>query len=267
MSVNQEKINAIKNKIWSLTQDNKPMSGNDIPDRLDDVYKAGQSSVWDNITDRYTRNVWDRGFSRWRVDGEFFRPQQTLDVTGISSQMFYYAVTSEPIDAQAIEEEIGHPLFDFRTAQRLDYFNNPGVFSTLGTIDLTGCIFSTSLDQFCATNTTVNYLTSIKKLIVHAETYFKNTMFRYCSNLTHCIFEGTIGTSGLTLSFCTSLDLESITSIFRCLSSETTGLSITLSQNAVNKAFETSEGADDGSQSQDWADYVGSRSNWTISLA
>lgn len=226
-------------------------------------------TAWNAITCNNTRTTYDRGFSWWRIEPSFFRPPQTLKVTGTSSQMFYWAYpeTGKPLDAQALEDELGHPLFDTSEATRLDYFNNPGVFSTLGIIDLSSCTTSAALSQFCSTNTTANYLTSIKKLIVSANTYFVSTMFRYCSALTHCPFEGTIGTNGLTMSFCTSLDKESLTSIVNCLSTTTSSLTVTLSKAAVDKAFETSSGANNGSTSGEWTTLKGTKTNWTITLA
>ena len=239
------------------------------------ISERALNDMWASITQNNKREVYDRGFSQWSIREETFRPPHTLRVGGVSSQMFYNAVLHEslpeyesrPIDAQKYEDETGRPMFDTSLATRLDYFNNPGVFSTLGVIDVTRCTTSVSLTQFCSTNTFVDYLRSIKKLLVSADTYFDTTMFRYCSGLTHCVFEGTIGKGGLNLSFCTSLDYESIMSIFRSLSSTTSGLTVTLSRTAVNKAFETSPGANDGTTSQDWNDFVASRSNWTISLA
>ena len=68
------------------------------------------------------------------------------------------------------------------------------------------------------------------------------------------------------MSQCTLLDKESLTSIINCLSDSTSGLTVTLSLTAVNKAFEITNGADNGSNSTEWLNLVNTRSNWTISL-
>ncbi len=59
---------------------------------------------------------------------------------------------------------------------------------------------------------------------------------------------------------------ESIQSIFGGLNTEATGNTLTLRQVAVKKAFETSEGANDGDTSETWNALVASKPNWTITL-
>ena len=85
--------------------------------------------------------------------------------------------------------------------------------------------------------------------------------------LENVTMEGQITKSGLNMKSCTKLSKASIENIIGCLSTDSTGQSITLSQTAVKKAFETSAGANDGNTSTEWTTLANSRSNWTISLA
>jgi hypothetical protein len=55
--------------------------------------------------------------------------------------------------------------------------------------------------------------------------------------------------------------------IINGLNSEVTGQTLTLSLKAVKKAFETSEGANDGDTSAAWSELVASKPNWTITLS
>jgi hypothetical protein len=64
----------------------------------------------------------------------------------------------------------------------------------------------------------------------------------------------------------TKLSKDSIISIINALSTTTSGLSITLSKVAVNKAFETSEGANDGSTSAEWLNLIATRPNVSFNL-
>lgn len=64
-----------------------------------------------------------------------------------------------------------------------------------------------------------------------------------------------------------SLTAESIRSIFGGLNSEVTGQTLTIPRNAVKKAFETSEGANDGDTSAEWLALKDSKPNWTITLS
>ena len=78
-------------------------------------------------------------------------------------------------------------------------------------------------------------------------------------------FQGTISIS-LDLSEAPVLSAASIENVISCLSSSSSGLTLTLSAAAVNAAFETAEGSNDGSQSASWAALIATKSNWTISL-
>ena len=73
----------------------------------------------------------------------------------------------------------------------------------------------------------------------------------------------------LSFSSSTQLTAESIQSIIDGLNEEVTGQTVTLSKTAVNKAFETSEGALDGSISEnsEWFNLIATKTNWTITLS
>lgn len=60
---------------------------------------------------------------------------------------------------------------------------------------------------------------------------------------------------------------ESIQSTIDGLNSEVTGQTLTIPRNAAKKAFETSEGANDGDTSETWNALVASKPNWTITLS
>ena len=78
-------------------------------------------------------------------------------------------------------------------------------------------------------------------------------------------FQGTIGIS-LDLSEAPVLSAESIENAISCLSDGASELTLTLSEAAVNAAFETSVDAADGATSAEWTALVDSKPNWTISL-
>ena len=78
-------------------------------------------------------------------------------------------------------------------------------------------------------------------------------------------FQGTISFT-FDVSGAPSLSAESIRSVISCLSDSSQGLTLTLSKAAVDKAYESLEGAADGSTSAAWKAIVDSKTNWTISL-
>lgn len=109
-------------------------------------------------------------------------------------------------------------------------------------------------------------LENARTLHVREDTKYTSA-FSGCSSLEEIRFNGTIGQNGLSFAQSTKLSKDSIESVIEHLSSTTSGLTVTFSRTAVNKAFETSSGAADGSTSTEWTTLVASKSNWTISLA
>ena len=104
-------------------------------------------------------------------------------------------------------------------------------------------------------------------LEVHESVVF-NTTFSACVALEEITVAGTIG-KAIDFSPCAKLNRASIESIIGALSEATSGLEARLSKAAVNKAFETSEGANDGVSSAAWYTLGGDgrdKSNWVISL-
>ena len=273
MSITQDKINAIKTAIWGKLNTAEPMSGNDIPDKINDVYDAGKQEMldswWNSLTNNGARKTWNYAFSDMRLKNALFRPPCTMVANGNASCMFYNSLVDVPIDCQALEEELGYPILDTSGATNLSYFNYTGVFSTLGTVDISKVTNSSNLHYAFRTSSNINYLRSIKKLIVSTNTAFNSNMFQNATALTHCVFEGTIAKNGLDMSSCTQLDKESITSIINCTwnsDASTWGYTITLSQNAVATAFETEPGAYNGHLSEEWTALVQQAGNWTINL-
>ena len=92
-----------------------------------------------------------------------------------------------------------------------------------------------------------------------------DAMFSVCYELREVRFKGAL-IYDLSLKYSTKLSKDSILSLMACLSAEASGKTLTLSQTAVDAAFETSSGAADGSTSAEWLALVEAHSNWTISL-
>ena len=108
-------------------------------------------------------------------------------------------------------------------------------------------------------------LITIKKVIVSENTKALTSAFTSCADLENLTFEG-IFAKNITLSDCTKLTLDSLKSVINSLSDSASSVSATFSETAVNNAFETSEGASDGSTSPEWLALVATKPNWTISL-
>ena len=114
-------------------------------------------------------------------------------------------------------------------------------------------------------------LKTIRKLLLgRTEGVRMLNSFDSCVALENITIEGILcGQSGRTdPNFQWSpLTKASIKNIISCLSdTQTDAVTAAFSLSAVNTAFETSEGAADGSTSAEWLALVDTKSNWTISL-
>jgi len=116
-----------------------------------------------------------------------------------------------------------------------------------------------------------NKIVTVRKVIVSSNNKLKGA-FLGCNSLVDVTIEGTIA-SDFDISSATKLSKASITNIFGCLSTETSGLTVTISKTAVKNAFPTSVDAEgniiekneDGTLTE-WGKLRTTKSNWTISF-
>ena len=91
-----------------------------------------------------------------------------------------------------------------------------------------------------------------------------NSFYR-CPSLVNFNYIGVLPVT-ITFEHSVKLNATSIKTIINSLSGSATGQTLTLSLAAVNKAFETSEGANDGSTTSTWNYLANVKQNWTITL-
>ncbi len=97
-------------------------------------------------------------------------------------------------------------------------------------------------------------------------TSFSNPFYG-CKELVEVRFEGEIYNNGLGFKDSTKLSKASWQNIISCLSTTApSGRYIGGSLASVNAAFETSKGANDGSESEEWLNLIATRPNWSINL-
>ena len=132
-------------------------------------------------------------------------------------------------------------------------------------------ITDTKVNIYCE-NTTINNmftkcsaLETIRLLHLTNVTSFTST-FNGATKLKNITIGGTIE-ANFPIQYTTVLTKDSIVSIMNALSTETSGLKVTLSSVAVKKAFETSTDANDGNTSDEWIALVAAHSNWTVTLS
>lgn len=235
--------------------------------------KAERDRFWDAIQHEYGSRVsYGNAFANWKIDSSTFKPKYTIAPTNAAT-MFMGArlpnSNAEPIDVIQMEAT-GEQIFDFSNCANLGGAFRTDAFKTLGTIDLSAIKTSASMD-YCFYLADGNYvkgaqLTHINRLISTENVTWSNGVFGYQTKLEYIGFEGVIAKGGLNLQWSTMLNKSSIEKLVGILSTTTSGLSITLSQIAVDVAFETDEAMEDGSYSAEWRALANTRSNWTINL-
>jgi hypothetical protein len=217
--------------------------------------QAEYDKFWDAAQDYGRRTGYPYAFGSYIWNDVTFRPKYDIRPEGNAIQLLRY---SQITDLVSILEEQGVVL-DLSKATVIEYGFNNCTTRRLGVIDCTSATSARSLF-----NAAVN-LEEIELFRVTEKLEYNGT-FNNTAKLEKLTVDGVIGQNGLNLSACTKLNKASHLSIFGCIST-TAAITVTFSKVAVDKAFETAPGANDGSTSQEWNDLVDTRPNATIVLA
>ena len=215
---------------------------------------------WDNIMARGARTNFVYGFAQW--DSSIFYPSYDIRPTGTAASMFQ-TMRGEPIDLKSRMEECGKVL-DFSQVTNSNWIFGYSYFTHLPRLDFSK---STTLNGAFYGMT---YLETIDEVVIKEDgTCDLSNAFDYDTALKHLKITGTIGLNGLNLQWSTLLTRSSLCYILAALSNTTKELSITLPLAAVNREFETTQGANDGSSSPEWLYTVLEEwcPNWNIILA
>lgn len=237
-----------------------------IAENVPKVYEAGQqaenNAFWDIITANGTRENYMYAFHNWGM--EYIRPNRKIvpKAQNSSCQMF---------NACRLLKKVEKDCFDLSNIPKGITVNSGYYYTWYDNKELIevedigiGRIAPYGYNYTWAGCSKLKYIWGMG---FDANTLF-DSVFNNCSELEELrIYEGSvIGKSGVNIRWSTKLSKTSIENIFAVLSTETSGLSITLSKAAVNKAFETAEGLNDGSTSTEWLELRATRTNWTINL-
>lgn len=226
---------------------------------------------WDAYQDSGNRTHYAYAFAHSGWNAETFKPKYDIRPTSFESAFFHFCRTDTSfngpvtqVDMVKLEQELGFVLDVSKATNLSSSFATCG-FSRLNVVDLAACKKNLGY-VFYGGYSTANLLKRIERLVCYEGNVFAESSFQACGGIEYIGFEGTIAANGLNLQWSTLLNKSSIEGLVSTLSTTTSGLSVTLSLKAVNTAFETSEGAADGSTSEEWTTLVNTRSNWTINL-
>lgn len=237
-----------------------------VTDERDNLYEVGHSAglidgkqaeydkFWDAFQHYGERTYYPRAFLQWG-DAAFY-PKYDIIATSNSSAMFEGAKIKN-LRQRLIDCGV---TLDVSQATDLTYMFSVSNVTHAPIIDATS---SRWVDAIFYNSGIVD----IQKLILKSDgSQTLGDAFKWCFDLKNIVIEGTIGQNGLNFQWATKLSKESIGSVILALSTTTSGLSVTFSKTAVDKAFETSAGANDGSTSEIFMNLRLSKTNWSINL-
>lgn len=251
--------------IRAKTETGESIKSGELPDKIDAVYEAGKKAEYDAFWDAYQQNG-----NRTNYSGAFggegwgkrddknavaYKPKYNMTIQNASTMFANSNITDV---YSAGNKEITLDFSKCTVANNIFYGAR---------VEHLKCIDISKAASLATSFAYASNLKTIDRLILNANgsTSFVNT-FINCAGLENLTIEGVIGKNGFDVQWSTKLTHESLMSIINALSTGTSGLSVTLSKTAVNEAFETNEGANDGSTSAEWLALANTRSNWTISL-
>ncbi len=229
----------------------------------DTGYSLGRREEYDNFWDAFQedgsrRDYKDAFGAFWNA--KIFTPKYDIIAEGDASGIFRDMSRTPVPNIKTVCKNFGIRL-DLSGATSLaeafKYCSSP----ELPTLDLS---LATDLTDMFSYSEIVN----VEKIISSETTEWSETAFGYYnqSDIEHCIFDGVIAKS-IDITPLRYLDKESIVSLVNTLSNETNGLEVKIMRSAVNKAFETSTGANNGVSSAEWTSLAGSKPNWNINLS
>ena len=245
-------------KVYQAGYEKGKSEGGDSEGAYNEGFEAGKQAEYDAFWDRYqdngNRTDYANAFSGRGWSESTFKPKYDMTVTNPYMLFRYCGIKDLGV---AIRNSGKRLIIDNHT---LSYSFNNTLLEIIDNVE-----FAQVLTKLDAAFNSSSLLREIRIPIPIIETTTLGA-FSSCGALEEVRFNGTIGTSTLNLQWSTKLSKASIENIVSCLSTTTNGLTVTLSKTSVNKAFETSEGANDGTTSAEWLALVATRSNWTISL-
>lgn len=239
----------------------------EIAENVPKVFEAGKDTENKNFWNAYTQNG-NRDNCNGLFSGEgwnehTFTPPSGLVIKPIITSQMFSRGCFKGVDLVELLKDLNVALDFSRATNFTEIFYQTGI-KRIGVIDTTA---STNLNNMFAHMNTNLETVDLLILKNDGSQTFNASSFVGANALKNITIQGTIGNPNISLSAFTVLTKASITSFINALSTTTSGIAITFSKTAVNKAFETSSGANNGSTSTEWANLIATKSNWTISLA
>lgn len=220
--------------------------------------KAEYDRFWDSYQNFGRRSEYMSAFCKGQWNDITFKPKYDIVAEGYASNIFWETGISDLKDAL---HRAGVVLDTSRVTYMNTGFAGSSKLARVPELSVVSVSHPNGLDYLF--NQSIS-LVEVEKLILKDDgsQNFTRT-FDNALKLSKISIEGTIGND---INFQWSpLSGDSIGSVVSHLSDSAAGKTVTFKLSAVNSAFETAEGAADGSASEAWAALIATKSNWTIS--
>ena len=218
------------------------------------IYDAGYDSgkqaeydaFWDGLLDYGTRINYNYFLNGKEMD--WFKPKYDIKPRDASwfARDWGFNNGKKPLDLAEVLRECGVKM-DFSNATNVAYLFYNAKISHLPEINVSNATAFNYLMFGNAVKTIDKFIAPTNKPMTQ--------VFGYCSSLENIVFGSEIG-GDLIMKDAKKLSKDSIKSVINCLSTTTSGLTVTLSQTAVDNAFTAEE----------WSALEATKSNWNISL-
>lgn len=229
--------------------------GTGYNDGYDSGVIEGKQEQYDEFWDAFLSGSYFVGkFSGQGWTRNTFRPNKDITITGSANNCFFFNYC----DVDLVEwcRELGITI-TFKPSFAASMFHGSR-FTRLPELDMS------IVTAFSSTFASCERLITIDKLKINNGTATFVLTFSSCYALKNITIEGIIG-KDIDFKACTELSKASITSAMNARSTTAT-FTMTFSKAAVDKAFETAEGANDGSTSAEWIALDNERPNVTTAL-
>lgn len=186
---------------------------------------------------------------------ETFAPE--YDITSTNNYMlFRYAGIK---DLEATLNAVGRKIY-------IDNGNLTMTFNNTQMRKIGGVVFNVPITALSQTFAYSSYLEEIICELPVTETTSFSGAFDGCNALKQVRFNGIIGQNGLNFQWSKNLLKDSIINIMEQLSDNTSGLSVTFSQDSLNLKYMFEDGIKRFVDSNLWKNLVAAKPNWTINL-
>ena len=254
---------AIADALREKTGDTLLLKPSEMATEVEKVYDAGKTKEWSDFWDEYlmkgTRQTFYAAFYGAGWNDKTFKPKYVIKPVNAQGMFNSSKITTIPKDAKGASM-VQMPT----TCTNMDYMFQG---STIKSIDFN--IYGISCQKMTATFKNALELESIRMIDARGCTFIDTFLNTPKLKEVRFFKENSVKAyiaENINFKWSPLLSKESIVDIVDALYEKTTGKTLTLSQVAVNNAFETSAGSADGSTSSEWLSLTQKRPTWTISL-